>query len=479
MNHLLRTPLTLACVALLAAASLAHAQQNTRPAASPGRSLGITDLMRNPAALAPAIRPARPPTPAASTQQRSAEYIVAVVNSEPITNSDVQLRVARVLQNNASSDAARLPRPELARLVLERLISERAQLQLAKEIGIKVDDAAIDQAEQIVARQNQISVAEMRQRIAADGITRDEFRADLRRELLLTRLRERELEPKVKIGDLEIDEFIREQKSNPGAAAQELNLAQVLVAVPERASEAQLASLQQKAQGIAQRARSGEDFAKLARELSDSPDRANGGALGLRSVDRYPPLFLEATQSTAVGGVAGPVRSGAGFHVLKVLAKSQVGAGDAVVNQAQVRHILLRVEGQRSSEQAISQLQEFKRRIQGGTADFAGLARDNSQDGSAKDGGDLGWRRPSDFVPEFEEAVSRLAPGQLSDPVVSRFGVHLIKLEGRRESKLSQAEQRDAARAALREKRLEDAFESWSQEVRARAYVEYREPPQS
>ncbi len=475
MNHL-RPPIALACVALLAAASFAHAQQGIRSPPGSGRSLGITDLMRNPAALAPATRAVRPPGPAAAPVQRSAEYIVALVNSEPITNSDVQLRIARVLQNG-NSDAARMPRAELARLVLERLISERAQLQLAKEVGIKVDDASIDQAEQIVARQNQISLAEMRQRIAADGITREEFRADLRRELLLTRLRERELEPKVKIGDLEIDEFLREQRSNPGAAPQEINIAQVLVAVPERASEAQLASLQQKAQGIAQRARSGEDFAKLARELSDSPDRASGGALGLRSVDRYPPLFLDATQSTAVGGVAGPVRSGAGFHVLKVLAKSQVGTGDAVVSQAQVRHILLRVDAQRSTEQAIAQLQDFKRRIQGGTANFEGLARDNSQDGSAKDGGDLGWRRTADFVPEFEEAVNRLAPGQLSDPVVSRFGVHLIQLQGRREAKLSQAEQRDAARAALREKRLEDAFESWSQEVRARAYVEYREPP--
>jgi peptidyl-prolyl cis-trans isomerase SurA len=190
-------------------------------------------------------------------------------------------------------------------------------------------------------------------------------------------------------------------------------------------------------------------------------------------------LFIEATQSTGVGGIAGPVRSGAGFHVLKVLAKSQVGTGDAVVSQAQARHILLRVDGQRTTEQAIALLQDFKRRIQAGTADFAGLARDNSQDGSAKDGGDLGWRRTGDFVPEFEEAVNRLSPGQLSDPVVSRFGVHLIRLEGRREAKLSQAEQRDAARAALREKRLEEAFESWSQEVRARAYVEYREPPQS
>jgi peptidyl-prolyl cis-trans isomerase SurA len=253
----------------------------------------------------------------------------------------------------------------------------------------------------------------------------------------------------------------------------------VLIAVPESASDAQVASLQQRAQGVAQRARAGEDFAKLAQEFSDSPDRANGGALGMRSADRYPTLFVDATQSTAVNGIAGPVRSGAGFHVLKVLAKSQPGADDAVVTQTQVRHILLRSDAKRSTAQAVAQLAEFKERIQKGTADFAGLARDNSQDASAKEGGDLGWSRPGQFVPEFEEAMNRLAPGQLSDPVVSRFGVHLIQVVARRDAKLSQAEQREAARAVLREKKVEEAFETWAQEIRARAYVEYREPPQS
>jgi peptidyl-prolyl cis-trans isomerase SurA len=251
------------------------------------------------------------------------------------------------------------------------------------------------------------------------------------------------------------------------------------VAVPEGATDAQVATLQQRAQGIAQRARAGEDFAKLAQELSDSPDRANGGALGMRSADRYPSLFVEATQSTAVNGIAGPISSGAGFHVLKVLAKSQPGAADAVVTQTHVRHILLRNDAKRTTAQSVAQLADFKDRIQKGSADFAGLARDNSQDASAKEGGELGWSRPGQFVPEFEEAMNRLAPGQVSDPVVSRFGVHLIQVLERRDTKLSQAEQREAARGALREKKLEEAYETWAQELRARAYVEYREAPQS
>ncbi|MEJ7688122.1 MAG: peptidylprolyl isomerase [Variovorax sp.] len=469
MNHI-RSILTLACLATLAAAAGAQGQ-GLRP------GTGITDIMRGGPRFAPA--PAEPrAAPPAVPVQRSAEYIVALVNSEPITNTEVQVRVERLQRENA--EAQRVPRAELARLLLERLIAERAQLQVAKEGGIKVDELAIDQAEQTVARQNQMSLAELRSRVAAEGISPQTFRNDLRDQLMLTRLRDREVEAKVKISDVEVDQFIRDQRSGSNAAvAPNINLAQVLVAVPESASEAQIATLQQRAQGIAQRARAGEDFARLAQELSDSPDRANGGALGMRSADRYPNLFVEATQATAVNGIAGPIRSGAGFHVLKVLAKSQAGAADAVVTQTQVRHILLRNDSKRSTAQAVAQLAEYKTRIQQGNADFAGLARDNSQDASAKDGGDLGWTRPGQFVPEFEEVMNRLTPGQISEPLVSRFGVHLVQVVARRDAQLSQAEQREAARAVLREKKVEEAFETWAQEVRARAYVEFREPPQT
>ncbi|KQU82831.1 molecular chaperone SurA [Variovorax sp. Root318D1] len=469
MKHI-RSILTLSCLAALAASSGA---QGLRP----GGGSGITDIMRAGPRLAPPV--ARPAPSTAAPVQRSAEYIVALVNSEPITNTEVQSRVTRLIREN--DEAERVPRAELTRMVLERLISERAQLQLAKENGIKVDDVAIDQAEQTVARQNQVTVEELRRRVVAEGISPREFRNDLRDQLLLTRLRDREVESKVKISDSEADEYLRDQRNSPTKAAslQNINLAHLLVAVPENATPAQVATLQQRAQSLAQRARSGEDFAKLVQENSDSPDRANGGAVGMRTADRYPSLFVEATQSTAVNGIAGPIRSGAGFHVLKVLAKSQLGATDATVTQTQVRHILLLNDPKRPTAQAVAQLAEFKRRVQAGTADFAGLARDNSQDASAKEGGDLGWSRPGQFVPEFEEAMDRLAPGQISDPVVSRFGVHLIQVVGRRESKLTQAEQREAARAVLRDQRVEEAFTTWVQEVRARAYVEYREPPQS
>jgi peptidyl-prolyl cis-trans isomerase SurA len=468
MKHI-RSIITLGCLAAMAATAGAQGFRSGG---------GITDIMRAGPRLGPPA--ARPSTaPAAVPTQRAAEFIVALVNSEPITNTDVLKRVDRLVKENP--DAERVPRNELTRLVLDRLITERAQLQLAKENGIKVDDVAVDQAEQTVARQNEISLTELRRRVAAEGISMPEFRSDLRDQLLLTRLRDREVEAKVKVSDSEADEYLVDQRnvSVKNAALQNLNLAQVLVALPETATDAQIATAQQKAQSIAQRARAGEDFAKLVRENSDSPDRENGGAIGMRTADRYPPLFVDAVQSTAVNGIAGPVRSSAGFHVLKVLAKSQLGSADATVTQTQVRHILLLNDPKRTTAQAVAQLAEFKRRLQAGTADFAGLARDNSQDASAKEGGELGWSRPGQFVPEFEEAMDRLSPGQISDPVVSRFGVHLIQVEGRRDAKLSQSEQREAARAALREKRVEEAFSTWVQEVRARAYVEYREPPQS
>jgi len=458
----IRSLITLACLATLTATAGAQ---------------GITDIMRGNQRLGPAPLPSQP-RPAAVPTRQSAEYIVALVNSEPVTNNEVQSRMQRLLRE--SPEAQRMPRAELARLVLERIINERAQLQLGRENGVKVDDLAVDQAEQTVARQNQISVAELRRRVAAEGMSQDQFRRELGDQLILTRLRDREIEAKVKITDADVDQFIKEQRAGANAAiASNMNIAQLVVLVPEGASDDAVAKLQQRAQALAQRARAGEDFPTLVRENSDAPDRSGGGVMGMRSADRYPGIFVEATQSTPIGGIAGPVRSSVGFHVLKLIAKSQPGASDAVVTQTQVRHILLRNDPKRSTAEAVAQLAEFKRRIQGGTADFAGLARDNSQDGSAKEGGDLGWSRPGMFVPEFEEVVNRLAPGEISDPVVTRFGVHLIQVQGRREAKLSQAEQREAVRAVLREKKVEQATETWAQEVRARAYVEYREPPQS
>ncbi len=409
---------------------------------------------------------------------RAADYIVAIVNSEPITNNEVRSRMVRFEQQLAQQGTPLPPRPELARQVLERLISETAQLQLARETGIKIDEAALEQAEQSVARQNQVEVAEFRRRIAADGVDVAQFREDLRNQLMLTRLRDRELEARVRVTDLELDQYIREQQGLSDASAVQINLAHILIAVPDGATLQQATALQAKAQRVQERAAAGEDFTRLAREFSEAPDAAaTGGVVGLRTADRYPPLFVEATQSLREGGVSKVVRSGAGFHIVKVIEKRSGGLPGATVIQSHARHILLRPSAQLTEAAALATLAEFKKRIEAGQADFAQLAKDNSQDASARNGGDLGWANPGLFVPEFEDTLSALSPGQISEPLVSRFGVHLIQLMERREASLSQREQRDLARGLVREKKLDEAYVNWAQDVRGRAYVEYRDPP--
>lgn len=418
-------------------------------------------------------------TPATDNRPRAADYIVAVVNSEPITNNEVRSRLARFEQQLRQQGVNVPPRPELARQVLERLVSEKAQLQLAQETGVRVDDSLVDQAEQNFARQNQMDVAQLRRRLPQEGIDPAQFRQDLRNQLLLQRLREREVDARVRVSERDIDQFLREQQQGAaGGASLEMNLAHVLVAVPENASEAQVAPLRTKAQRVLERARAGEDFAKLARDMSDAPGAAStGGQVGMRSADRLPPLFVEAVKNLPVGGVSDIIRSAAGFHIVKVLDKRQGGLA-TTVTQSHVRHILLRPSPQLSEAAARERLADFKRRVEARQADFAQLAREHSQDASARNGGDLGWANPGLFVPEFEEVIDSLSPGQVAGPVITRFGVHLVQLLERRQAALSQREQREVARQLVREKKLDEAYVQWAQEVRGRAFVEYREAPQ-
>ena len=258
----------------------------------------------------------------------------------------------------------------------------------------------------------------------------------------------------------------------------EINLGHVLVLVPENATPAQVAERQARAQRAADKVRAGEDFAAVAREFSDAPEgQRAGGLLGLRPADRYPELFVNSTLGLPVGSIVGPVRSPAGFHVLKVVERVTAGMPTTVV-QNHARHILLRTGPQLSEAAAAARLADYRRRVLAGQADFAALAREHSQDGSSKEGGDLGWANPGRYVPEFEQALDALKPGDISEPLVSRFGVHLIQLLERREAKLTQREQREMARSTVREKKLDEAYATWAQELRGRAYVEYREPPQ-
>ena len=413
--------------------------------------------------------------PAAAQSQRApgaADFIVAVVNSTPITNIELQLRLLRV-QQQLSRQGHVPPRSQLLREVLERLILERAQLQLARELGVAPDDAAVDQAVDNVALQNQVSLEELKRRLSADGVEYARFRADLRDELTLVRLREREVDSRVKVSEQDIDQFFRDRQAQALAEPERIQLAQILVAVPESATADQVRALQAKAQRALERVRAGEAFAGVAAEVSDSPDRAAGGDLGLRPAERLPSLFVDAVRDLKDGALAGPLRSGAGFHVLQLVKRSRDAAALTVI-QTRARHILFKAGPKFNEAEATAKLLDFKRLIVAGQADFAALARDNSQDGSAKDGGDLGWASAGMFVPEFEQAMNQLAPGQVADPLVSRFGVHLIQVMARREAPLSEREQRELARNLVREKKIEEAFILWQQEVRGRAYVELR-----
>ena len=414
-----------------------------------------------------------------NVKARSVDYIVAVVNSEPITNNEVQnlkLRLEKQLQPGSATPNAQM----LTQQALDQLINEKAQMQQARDNGIRIDDAEVDQTELNISRQNQVSKEELYKRVALEGLSVSAFRDQLRSQLMISRLREREVDNRARISDTEVEQYIQgQQAGSPSVSNQiDLNLGMILIAVPENSSDQELAELKIKAQQIAQRAKSGESFAALAQAFSQALDKgANGGEMGMRPTDRYPTLFIDSTQNLSKGQVSDPVRSGAGFHILKVLERKQSDMSSTLIVQTRARHILLRTGNDLPETAARSRLVSYKQRIQAGT-DFADLARQFSQDGSASAGGDLGWSSPGQFVPEFEEVMARLRPGQISDPLISRFGAHLIQVMERREVPLSVREQREMVRTQLREKKIEELYAAWVEELRGRAYVELRDPPQ-
>jgi peptidyl-prolyl cis-trans isomerase SurA len=296
--------------------------------------------------------------------------------------------------------------------------------------------------------------------------------------MLLQRVREREVASRIKIQDHEVEAFLQENSKETDNSKADIHIAHILIAVPEKAQADELTLAMDKAQEVLRLAKAGEDFGKLAVKFSQAPDRANGGQLGLRSPERYPSLFVDAVLPLPVGGLVGPIRSGAGFHVLKLLERKSPNALPSTLTQTRARHILLRPGNQLSQDAARAQLAGFRKQIESGTAKFEELARQHSQDASATQGGDLGWANPGTMVPEFEKVMDMLQPGEISDPLVSRFGVHLIQVTERREEPLTMRDKQDMARNILRERKFDDTMKNWEREIRGRAYVEYRDPPQ-
>jgi peptidyl-prolyl cis-trans isomerase SurA len=407
---------------------------------------------------------------------RTADYIVAIVNQELVTNGELQLRLSQVRENARRANAQLPPEDVLRKQVLDALIDERVQITYARDSGQRVDDVELERAVANVAAQNQLTPAQLRERLQREGVDYTRFRNNVRDQLLLERTREREVQSRIRITDTEIENWLDAQRVAAGAAT-EYNIAQVLVTVPEGANASVVAERRARAEAAQARIRGGEAFDAVARDVSEDTNRAKGGEIGARPADRLPDIFVAAVRPLAAGEVSPTLlRSGAGFHILKLLSRTEASA--LSINQTRARHILLRPSAQLSQEAAARRLVEFKRQISGGTGSFEQIARDNSEDGSAPQGGDLGWVSPGSFVPEFEEAMNALPINGLSDPVVSRFGVHLIQVIERRKVALDAKQQRDQARAALREQKFEAAYAEWVGELRARAYVEMREPPQ-
>jgi peptidyl-prolyl cis-trans isomerase SurA len=406
---------------------------------------------------------------------RSGDYIAAIVNQELVTAVEVSRRMARAREDAQRAGARLPPAEELRNQVVEALIEERVILTYARESGGRVDDAELDRAVQTVAAQNQLSVPQLRERLAGEGIDLVRFRANLRDQLLVERTREREVYQRIRITDSDVEDYLERQR-RAAAAEAPLNLAQILISVPEGASEAVVAERRRLAEAALARVRAGEPFEAVARQLSEDAQREKGGEIGARPVSRLPDLFVEATRSLKVGEVTPAlVRSGAAFHVLKVLSRGDVGP--AQVTQTRSRHILLRPSSRLTAEAAQARLAGYRRQIESGARTFEDMAREFSEDGSAAQGGDLGWAAPGTMVPEFEEAMNALPLGGLSQPVVSRFGAHLIQVLERREVAVDPRQLREQARNALREQRFDDAYTDWARDLRGRAYVEMREPP--
>ena len=407
---------------------------------------------------------------------RNGDYIAAVVNQELVTAGEVERRIERA-QADASRAGMRLPpESDLRRQALDALIDERAMITSARESGMRVDDAEVDRAVQNIAQQNQITMPVLRERLKAEGIDYARFRANLRDQIMIERLREREVYQRIKITDEDLDRVLAEQRAAANVEAP-TNIAQILVTVPEGADGATEAARRARAEAALARVRGGEAFEAVARELSEDGNKAKGGEIGLRPASRLPDAFVEATRALKPGETTPQLlRTGAGFHVLKLIERQDTPLGR--VTQTRARHVLLRTSPQLTEEVAVRRLAEYRRLIEAGSKPFEEIAREYSEDGSAAAGGDLGWAAPGVMVPEFEAAMNALPLGGLSAPVVSRFGVHLIQVLERRDVNLELKQLREQARNVLREQRFEQAYLDWTKELRSRAYVEMREPPQ-
>jgi peptidyl-prolyl cis-trans isomerase SurA len=407
----------------------------------------------------------------AYSEPMPADRIVAIVNDEAITLNELRARIDVVVSQLHQQGTPLPPADVLSQQMLERMVMEKVQIQHARDIGVHVDDAQIDQAIQRIAAGNNLSVAQFREALEKDGVPFSRFREDIRDEMTITRMREREVDSQIVISEGEIDRYLQNEAGKD--ASEEFEVAHILLRSPESASPEQIGELKAKAEDVLRRVDAGENFSQLAAAYSDAPDGLQGGSLGMRPLDRLPSIFANAVADLQPGEVAPLLRSANGFHIVKLVARRGGSTGAPAVQQTHARHILIKVNELVSDPEALHRLEGLRERIVHGEK-FADLARLHSQDGSAARGGDLGWLYPGDTVPEFERAMNESRPGEISPPIKTPFGYHLIEVLDRRVQEISSDRLRNAARQALRERKLDEAYQDWLRQARDRAYVELK-----
>ena len=400
------------------------------------------------------------------------DRIVAVVNKDVITYSELNEAVGMAERQLRRQGTPAPERAVLERQMLERMILDKAQLQLARETGIRIDELQLDRAVERIAQSNNMTLADFRKALEADGVGFDAWRGDIRQQMIMARLREREVENKVQVSDTEVDLFLEQQKNRPDDNT-EYNIAHILVRVPEGASPERIRQARERAEQAAGEVKGGAPFARVAAGYSDAPDALQGGAIGWRNHQRLPEIFADALAKMNPGEISTPLRSPAGFHIVQLVERRGAGA-EAPVVQTRLRHILIRTNEAVSEAEARRKLLDLRERIASGGQDFAALARANSDDGTAARGGELDWVYPGDTVPEFERAYQELKVGEISQPVRTPFGYHLIQVLERRSSDLSPERKRLQARQALRDRKADEAYQEWLRQLRDQTYVELR-----
>jgi peptidyl-prolyl cis-trans isomerase SurA len=433
------------------------------------RSLLIAALAL--AAVAAWAQKSPPVSTAAPPRVIAIDRVIAVVNDEAITQYELDDARSIVLQQLKQQNVQQPATDVLDKQVLERLITERALLQHAKDSGIKVDDTQVERAIQRIAEDNKLTLDGLRQALSRDGVTYAKYREDVRREIIVQRLREREVDARITVSDAEVENYLATIKAQLGGEA-EYRLAHILVVVPEQANAEQIEAKRRRAEEASKNIRDGADFGQVAAGFSDASDALSGGNLGWRPGARLPTVFAETVRGMKVGDVSPVLRSAAGFHIVKLIDRRSQNE-PALVDQMHVRHILIRVNEITSEADGKAKIDRLKDRLEAG-AKFEDMARLNSEDASSAKGGDLGWVSPGDTVPVFEEAMNKLALNQVSAPVRTPFGWHLIEVLGRRKQDVSADRARMQAQLAIRQRKVDEAFQDWVRQTRDRAYVEVR-----